>query len=221
MVGKTSTVQNSAKFWNQPNWTKILQHPRLRQAWRQGRCLWNEAKFDIVGRSIERCSSQDWAFKRKRKCGAFQRKRKWQCYCSQYLINNGRRTTNMLKTWSLCNIIFVILTCLHLTNFFGEEKFSAQTKCRMIRSCSKVLKPSIVIWRENLCAFESESYIGKKSLLYNFSCRLFLHKYSTIATHNCKLHARLYKAKDLLPTVKTRKIEMPKMILNTRVHILL
>jgi hypothetical protein len=24
-----------------------------------------------------------------------------------------------------CNIIFIILTCFHLTNFLGEEKFNA------------------------------------------------------------------------------------------------
>jgi hypothetical protein len=31
---------------------------------------------------------------------------------------------NMLKTSGVCNIVFVILTCFHLTNLFGEEKFS-------------------------------------------------------------------------------------------------
>ena len=30
---------------------------------------------------------------------------------------------NLHKTSGLCNIIFVILTCFHLTNFFGEKKF--------------------------------------------------------------------------------------------------
>ena len=33
--------------------------------------------------------------------------------------------TNLHKTWCLCNIIFVILTCFHLTYYFDEEKFSA------------------------------------------------------------------------------------------------
>ena len=32
---------------------------------------------------------------------------------------------NLHKTWCLCNIIFLILTCFHLTYQFGEEKFSA------------------------------------------------------------------------------------------------
>ena len=31
---------------------------------------------------------------------------------------------NLHNTSFVCNIIFVILTCFHLTNFFGEEKIS-------------------------------------------------------------------------------------------------
>ena len=32
--------------------------------------------------------------------------------------------SNLHKTWSLCNIIFVIITCFHLKKKFGKEKFS-------------------------------------------------------------------------------------------------
>ena len=38
--------------------------------------------------------------------------------------SSRQSASNLGKTWILCNVIFVILTCFHLTIFFGEEKFS-------------------------------------------------------------------------------------------------
>ena len=47
---------------------------------------------------------------------------------------------NVGKTWSLCNIIFVTLTCFYFANFFGEEKFSA------LPSRNKVADKNLALW---------------------------------------------------------------------------
>ena len=50
---------------------------------------------------------------------------------------------------TLCNIIFVILICYHLTIFL--EKNLLKTKWLM-------KKLNIVVWRENLCAYENAKF---------------------------------------------------------------
>ena len=76
---------------------------------------------------------------------------------------------NLQKTWGLYNIIFVILICFHLTNFFEEEKFSALPSRNKVADektehCN-LMKKFVCLWK---CKFSSGTLLLQGGRL-NFS----------------------------------------------------
>ena len=61
---------------------------------------------------------------------------------------------NVGKTWSLCNIIFVSLTCFYFANFFGKEKFSALPSRNKVADIVRTFWEVHKIWKKNPHGFD-------------------------------------------------------------------